>query len=69
MKKFSRKINNTLFDVASGPTILVLSGVGIAIIVLVIAILVVSIVLISKAIKKNHEKAKYSNSKNDGIEK
>ncbi|OPZ93855.1 MAG: hypothetical protein BWY74_00974 [Firmicutes bacterium ADurb.Bin419] len=69
MKIISKGISYKLLDVAVGPKVIERFGVGIALVVIVIVILVVSIVLISKAVKKNHEKAKYSNSKNDGIEK
>lgn len=51
MKK--RNINNTLFDLAVGPSLLVFLGVPALIVLIVIAIVIAAIILIRKTIKKN----------------
>ena len=52
MKKLAQKMNNMMFDLAPGPTYLVILGIPIFIVVIIAILLVVAVILIKKARKK-----------------
>jgi len=55
MKKLVDRINNTTFDVASGPVILILLGLPIFIIIVVIGLIILTVKLIKNARQENAE--------------
>lgn len=59
MKKFIKRFNYTLFDVAVGPMILMIFGIPVLIVITIIIIVVIAVMLIKKAVKetKAHNKA------------
>jgi len=55
MKKLAQKMNNLLFDAASGPLILMIVGVPILLIIIVVVLIFVTVRMIKRARKKNIE--------------
>ena len=66
MKKIFKKLNNTLFDVATPGVVLAFYGKQVLIVVAVIVIIFITVKLIIRANKKNQDKIKEDNiEKND----
>lgn len=68
MKKLCKKLNHTLFDVATGPFVLMLIGIPLLIVILVILLIWVSIVLIRKAYLKSQQDGKADTGVNTGAD-
>ena len=58
MKKFARKMNNMMFDLAVGPTYLAIIGFPLLVIAVVVILIVVTLRLIKRASAKKIEKEK-----------